>query len=76
MTSPELELDELYVLIGTQSGLPTDDQMAEIERLENIINPPKDEFIYRCPHCGSEFCKDEGQSWDCVAIAGGCPEDC
>lgn len=75
--SPQDILDDLYILIGSQQGAPTDEQLAEAERLEGIVFlKSSNEFVYRCSTCGSEFCTDEGRSWDCAARAGGCPEDC
>ena len=71
------QLNDLYIQIGSQDGQPTDEQLAEVHRIENILYPPKEpeEWVYRCSTCGSEWCTDEGRSWDCSARAGGCPED-
>jgi hypothetical protein len=71
------ELQNLYIAIGNMIGAPTDEQLTRINELESLFNPDtiKSDCVYRCPRCGSEWCEDDGQSWDCAARASGCPED-
>ena len=39
------QLDNLFIEIGCQIGLPTDEQMEKIDKLENLINPPEPKII-------------------------------
>lgn len=73
------ELDEIYYAIGDNKLACTDAVLAQIDKLEDIINPKlpdasitkAEELRAYCsdPHCNGMQC------WECAAIRGGCPED-
>jgi hypothetical protein len=61
--SDQDRLEELYYLIGDTNGKVSDDVFAEVEHLENILNPSpllKPLYAYRCDcgHCWECACRD------------------
>jgi hypothetical protein len=68
------QLTRLYVALGDNQLEMTDALSDEIQRLEDIVNPPIPWYVaeIEVKGCG---CDHPKHCWDCAAIRGGCPED-
>ena len=73
--TPSEELDQIYIFIGNGGNI-TEDMVARIKQLEDIINPSP--YYTIDPVEGTEEgcgCGNPKHCWECAAIRGGCPED-